>query len=169
MRLERFAEYKTLYFEANTTDADFEENAREIDSQVAALLAASLPDTDPRALPFVPFDLGTHTDENLHLNAEDGRKAFETTFGSPRHRRDTKAVSWRLDPRAYHGRDVLLVRGRSLPAGFHWDVEAPRGGAHVMTATEVWHVKRDQYINVYPDMYVRTTRDGGRRIWPENE
>lgn len=170
MRLERRAEYKTLYISraAPATAADVDVVVGAFAGFLASADTSSAPDTDPRALPFSSFDLGRRVDEDLGLNTEDGRSEFEKEFGPHRARRDSSAVSWNLHARDYHGRDTLLLRGRPLPAGFHWDVPGPRGGAHVLTPTEVWYVTRTQYINVYPDAYVRTTREGGRRIWPRN-
>jgi hypothetical protein len=161
--------YKALYYAQaadSATDA-LDAIVTQIDAQLA-VDRGPMPDTDPRALPFPSFDLGAQLETDLALHSEEGRVAFETVFGPARARNDAKGVGWHLEPRAYHGRDALNVRGQPLPPGFHWDVPGPRGGAHVATATEVWRVKRDQYINVYPDMYVRTTRDGGRRVWPQN-
>ena len=170
MRLSNLIAYKAMYF-ALGAGAHVDEHAarvrEEIADALAAIAGAVCVDTDPRSLPFIPFDLGGAYEDDLALDADHGRDAFRATYGPHRDRTDASGVGWKLDPRAYHGQDVLTVKGRALPGGFHWDVAGPRGGTHLVTAAEVWHVKRNQYLNVYPDNYVRTTRDGGRRIWPD--
>jgi len=118
--------------------------------------------------PILPFDVGRIRDRDLNLDTEEGRLAFDGVHGPARSRRDAQDVFWNLDPRAYHGGDSLLIRGASLPTGCHWDVEIKRGSAHVFMAAEVWKLKQGQYLNVYPDMHSRTTRQGARKVWPKN-
>ncbi len=127
-----------------------------------------LADLDPRALPFLPFDLGRRKDEDLGLETPEGRAAFRESFGPARTRRDARGVEWRLNRRAFHGRDVLSVRGQELCKGLHWDVQLDRGSADLCMADEVWNIKRSQYLNIYPDMHTRSTRRGGRKVWPKN-
>jgi hypothetical protein len=168
MRLSRLVTYKALLFNCS---ADSEGLADSIATALAGVdsdvRGKAIDAFDPRSLPFLPFELGGQRDENLQLDTPEGRLRFDQGFGPARHRRDQQDVSWKLDPRAYHGQETLLVRGRSLPPGFHWDVEIDRGTAHLCMAAEVWDLKRGQYLNVYADMHTRTTRDGGRRVWPK--
>jgi hypothetical protein len=51
------------------------------------------------------------------------------------------------------------VAGCLLSKGFHWDVEAPRGGAMLCSSDSVWKVQGQGYVNVYPDGVIR----GGKR------
>jgi hypothetical protein len=124
-------------------------------------------DTDPRSLPLLPFDLGDRKHDDLRLDSEEGRRDFDGAFGPSRARCDAADVIWRLNPRAYHGGDTLATRGRPLPQGLHWDVQVERRTCLIKMATEVWQLKRNQYLNIYPDLHVRTTRKGPRRWWPK--
>lgn len=173
VRLRQLLRYKALLFERRS-GGDADAAARGVVNETAALALElrdrQMADTDPRALPFLPFDLGARLDVDLELETDAGRERFEVEFGPPRRRRDAQSADWCLDPKAYHGRDALLVRGHRLPAGFHWDVEVSRGAIKLCMTAEVWQLRRNQYLNVYPDMYVRPTRaGGGRRVWPENK
>ena len=119
--------------------------------------------TDPRALPLHVFDAGS---ERIDLSNPAGVKAFRQSFGRPREREDHAGRCWK---RGFpHGRSALLVAGRDLPAGTHWDVSAG-GRFHLMNSHEVWEIKGNGYVNVYPDEYVRGPRKGARnqvrRLW----
>jgi hypothetical protein len=166
VQLERLLVYKTVWTSLNATapttsgDAMLDELAR------IETIPCTTEDTDPRSIPFLPFDLGAKRHADLQLNTRDGRDAFESEFGPARSRKDAEVVGWRLDPRAYHGTETLRLRGGTLPKGFHWDVQVERGSILLKMATEVWKIKRGQYLNVYPDLHVRTTQDGGRKLWP---
>lgn len=167
--LNRLIEYKSIYHKLNEAQfySEFNSLIDELAITYTEASRSSAPDSDPRALPFIPFDLGSQINVHLELNLETGRDVFEENFGPQRNRRDSRERRWPLNVRAYHGRETPLLRGKPLPTGMHWDVNFDSGGGEICTATEVWKLKRGQYINIYPDMAVRTTReDGGRRIWP---
>lgn len=168
MRLERLMVYRTIWqsLPASSVGEQIDQVATELASLVAA--GGKMEDTDPMSVPFLPFDLGRKRNEDLRLFTDEGKREFHDTFGPPRSREDADEVMWKLDPRAYHGSDTLKTRGRVLPQGMHWDVEVKRGAKYIRMANEVWHVKKGQYINVYPDLAVRTTRkNGGKRHWPK--
>lgn len=167
VRLERLLTYRSLWKESTAMlpaeAPGIIEELKELEEHAKGKAAA---DVDPRALAFLPFDLGRRCHDDLGLNTTAGAEAFEAEFGPPRSRKDSGQVDWRLDQRAYHGGQTLLLRGWALPTGLHWDVSVSRGSCLLRFASEVWQLKTKQYLNVYPDLYVRTSRDGGRKIWP---
>lgn len=172
VRLRHLFRYKALIFDKHAfgdADAIVSDVVSQSGAMEKELAGRQIDDTDPRALPFIPFDLGARRDEDLELETEGGRATFVRDFGPARRRRDSQNVSWVLDQRAYHGKDALLIRGHKLPVGCHWDVQVDRGAVFLCTSAEVWHIKEGQYLNIYPDMHARRTRRaGGKRVWPEN-
>ena len=171
MRLKYLVEYKSAYVKL---DGSHLEAAPEtvLDAIKAKLespekrIAGYL---DARALPFLPFRLD-EPNENLDLDTQEGQKRFLMRYGKARQRVDANHVEWSLDPNLFHGKDTLSVHGICLPTGCHWDVKSTRGSATLYTAAEKWSLKAGQYVNIYPDMHVRTAqRKGGKRIWASNK
>lgn len=123
-------------------------------------------DADPRVLPLHVFSVGPRRPD---LADSGGAAEFREQYGPASSRRDAAGIDWRrADPRALHGGEALDVAGRSLPAGFHWDVSRRRGSIRLTTAEEVWKLAgRGAYLNVYPDAHVRPPKDRRvRRVWP---
>ena len=118
---------------------------------------------DPRCFPLHVFSPSV---DQVDLGSGCGRQRFLETYGPGPPQTHRRRLRWRRGPN--HGRDRLHVAGLELPRGFHWDVarEGPHGGAiRVVTAREVWEVKRGGYLNIYPDAYIRGGRES-RRVWP---
>ena len=112
---------------------------------------------DPRCLPFHVFD-------TPHVNLDEGpqRQIFDDAHGSGAQRLDNRGLTWRLDPRGFHGREGLHVAGCELPPGFHWDVSVPSGPKILTTGTDRWQVFR--YINIAPDAHFRGRKPHARKI-----
>jgi hypothetical protein len=120
---------------------------------------------DPRCLPLHAFSVDRVWSA---LREPSGRDDFAREHGPARFRVDTEEKRWsRADRRAYHGASVLVVAGRELAQGMHWDVTSERGKARLTTSHEVWQIadKRQAYLNVYPDAHVRPGPQA-RRVWP---
>jgi hypothetical protein len=112
---------------------------------------------DPRCLPFHVFSgnaSGLDNPERRHL--------FNQEHGSAHARTDRRGLTWRLDPRAYHGQEALCVSGTLLPPGFHWDVETAGRTTEVSTPEGVWQVM--EYVNVYPDAHLRPRPPHARKL-----
>jgi len=97
---------------------------------------------DPRCLPLHVFRCGRHW--NRHLLRAEGRAAFDDQYGTGHSRTDERGFRWEKGPA--HGRDVRIVSGCELPAGFQWDVQ---GSGEFWTPKAGWLVRR--YVNVAPD------------------
>ena len=108
--------------------------------------------SDPRCLPFhifktvVPIGI---------LATEKERKAFSNTHGAPSNRHDGYDLRWRSPRGALHGGGQLHISGYELEKGFHWDVDSGKGRRTVITTEGEWTIQRGEYLNIYPDGYVR--------------
>lgn len=112
---------------------------------------------DPRCLPLHVFRADV-TD----LSTNDGREAFNSKHGSGTLRRDDRGLLWRLNPRIFHGTEILSIAGKPLPRGFHWDVET-NGRREISTPEGIWEIF--DYVNVYPDAHLRPSgREHARRV-----
>ena len=115
---------------------------------------------DPRCLPFhlfrrrIPFD---------DLTTGEGQTRFTQRYGSQSSRLDDNGLCWNRPQRALHGRDILQVAGRELAMGFHWDVVAGSRGSTITTTSDVWQIKSNGYINIYPDAHVRSGGTASRK------
>jgi hypothetical protein len=120
---------------------------------------------DPRALPLHVFE----TAEDWAALGQTGRdQEFVKLYGRPTDRRDAGDKFWKRGHH-FHGADALTISRRSIPAGAHWDVSVARGKATVYTSHEVWHLPKGgrNYLNIYPDEYVRLPRRNKcKRKWP---
>ena len=112
---------------------------------------------DPRCLPLHVF-----ATERTDLDEPQQRQAFEDDHGTGACRLDNRRLTWRLDPRSFHGRERLHVAGYELPPGFHWDVSVQNGPKKLTTGTEHWQVSR--YINIAPDAHFRGREPYARKI-----
>lgn len=161
MPVERFVRHKAAYRTVGAEDAV---------SQLFDELhlwpgeRACLDDRDPRILPMHVFS-ATEWGE-LH---GDERTRFEREHGKPTALVDHAQRQWKRTT-ALHGSQQLHVRGTSLPAGFHWDVQSPGSAEHLGTHTVAWAFKRGSYANIYPDATIRAGQRSAlsaRPIWNE--
>ena len=112
---------------------------------------------DPRCLPLHVF-----ASQRTDLDERTQRQAFDGSHGTGACRVDNRGLTWRLDPKNFHGRERLHVAGCELPSGFHWDVSVPNGPRELATGTEHWLVSR--YINIAPDAHFRGRAPYARKI-----
>lgn len=162
MTLQRFVRYKAVYRALHEEDA-----ARDL---IDALMLwpgeeAFSDERDHRVLPLHVF---SRTDwAELHLDA--GIASFERAHGRAAHLVDYSDRDW-VRPSAFHGKDVLHLRGMELRAGHHWDVQSTRSAGRMSTHLEVWSFPRGAYVNVYPNAVVRSGQSSGTSatpIWDE--
>lgn len=121
---------------------------------------------DPPCFPFHVFR-SHHTELETLADRLTFRAKHRRGDGHGSFWRDDNRLNWRLDPRAFHGRETLHVAGHALPPGFHWDVSADREDSPtVTTLAGRWEItgKRGGYLNVYPDGNVRWGRPFARRL-----
>ena len=114
---------------------------------------------DPRCLPFHVFDTNFDLDR---LGCRHGRGSFAEKHGAQSRRSDGKGLTWTRPGGAHHGYDTLQVAGRELIRGFHWDVEG-NVNQRIVTTLQSWRLKRNAYVNVYPDGHIRTNDKRARR------
>jgi hypothetical protein len=112
---------------------------------------------DPRVLPLHVFD-----NSRVWPDLDEGNSRSQFALEYP-DLRDACGRVWTVD-RALHGRESLTVACLALPSGYHWDVARGRSTERLVTCHEIWRVKINGHVNVYPDAYVRST--GARRVWP---
>lgn len=123
---------------------------------------------DPRALPLHVFDPTTAWPS---LWSEVGRLDFERRYGvKGSARRDFAGRVWER-PSALHGSpdgtgNPLVVAGRTMPTGYHWDVQRGRGKERITNTHEVWLVGPGGYLNIYPNAHIRTG-SRSRRVWQD--
>ena len=115
---------------------------------------------DPRCLPFHVFDTGF---DLRCLDSQDGRRHFAGLHGAQSSRLDGKGLGWTRG--VPHGYETLQVAGHELRTGFHWDV-AGKLKQHITTTSEVWKLKPNGYVNVYPDAHIRGNRKAANRVYP---
>ena len=115
---------------------------------------------DPRCLPFHVFDTGFNLE---HLNCLDVRQRFAAMHGAQSSRLDGQDFKWVRG--VFHGQETLQVAGRELTTGFHWDVSG-RLNQRIITTSEVWKLKPNGYVNVYPDAHIRGNTKGANRVYP---
>ena len=120
---------------------------------------------DPRCLPLHVFK--TKLDLN-QLATVEGRSLFGQTHGPQSSRADSNELHWRRPRGPYHGRDSLYVAGCRLAQGFHWDVSTKQAPQRIATTSEIWEIKRNGYVNVYPDQHVRKGKQS-RRVLPKRK
>lgn len=146
--LERFVRYKCFYSLITRME--------EVDAALTQALdwmgGVHCEDSrDPRCLPTAIFE----TKNEYSLDTQDQRQSFVAAHrASKRSNALTDACSktWEAGPN--HTLDLLQVGGRTLPIGFHWDVQTARDTV-VVTGWERWRVPGKGYTNVHPDAYVR--------------
>ncbi len=121
---------------------------------------------DPRILPLHIFAMKGEYD----LNRQPDRQQFRRSHRQQRDRTlvDRRKRRW-SPPRsgASHGREPQTVRGLRLDDGYHWDVTT-RKSPVVASVNMIWNVPRGEYVNIYPDGYIRR---GGRskQVWSHQQ
>ena len=111
-----------------------------------------LGESDPRCLPFHVF---VADNDQYDLSNGDDRRRFEVDHGRQSSRRDDRDRLWkRPPPQQMHGQPILQVAGRELTQGFHWDVNS-QGKCTISNTWERWEVRRNGYVNVYPNAHIR--------------
>jgi hypothetical protein len=111
---------------------------------------------DPRCLPFHVFK-----GDGVDLRFVERRQAFNDRYGPGALRRDDSSLEWVLDPRAFHGREVLTIAGCCCRPGFHWDVASTRPW-RLATPAGVWEGKG--HVNVSPDAHIRPKGNNVRKV-----
>lgn len=108
--------------------------------------------SDPRCLPFHIFQTAVPIGI---LATHDGRRSFANAHGAPSNRHDDNDLRWRSPRGALHGGKQLHISGYELEKGFHWDVDSAKRRRKVITTEGEWKIQRGEYLNIYPDGYVR--------------
>jgi hypothetical protein len=106
---------------------------------------------DPRCFPTAIFE----TREQYPLNTHEERRAFVKLHRESRRSSaltDARGRTWQIGPE--HTLDLLQVGGRTLPIGFHWDVQA-RHDSVIVTGWERWELRGRGYTNIHPDALIR--------------
>ena len=106
---------------------------------------------DPRCLPAAVFE----TREQYSLNTRTERQVFMRLHKASRRGGDLIDVcdrTWQIGPE--HTMELIQVAGRTLPVGFHWDVQARRDSV-IVTGWERWKLRGRGYTNVHPDALIR--------------
>lgn len=117
-------------------------------------------DPDPRCLPFPIFRTKTTFD---NLECSERRGDFEGVHHTCRGREDALNLNWEINPRAFHSRDTLVVAGKALTTGFHWDVQNnARGAIRLSSPTETWEIM--SYANIFPDGTIIGRQPYARKI-----
>ena len=152
MPLSRFVRYKAFHCQVepnwfwkqlSKTFASFESWAEKTDCEG---------ESDPRCLPFHVFETDA---DSYDLGKKEDRKRFQVDYGPQSSRRDGRDRIWsRPNSRQMHGTETLRVAGRELTVGFHWDVSSERK-IRISNTFEVWEIKRNGYVNVYPNAHIR--------------
>jgi hypothetical protein len=122
-------------------------------------------DGDPRVLPLHVFET---SGDWSGLGTRPIDRRFAATYGPPHKRIDDGGKAWtRPPPGAFHGGGSIVVAGRALTVGLHWDVSTKSRRARVYTTHEVWELRRRTgYLNVHPNAYIRKARRStARQIW----
>lgn len=117
---------------------------------------------DPRVLPLHVFEV---SGDWSRLGEPEVDAEFARIYGKVANRRDEGGRDW-ARASALHGRDLLTIARRRLDQGAHWDVTTQRRSATLRTSYQVWHMRfrpRD-YLNVYPNEYVRKTSGSGCKL-----
>ena len=150
--LSRFVRYKAFHcqLDPNRSGEPLSETVADFQSWIEN--ADCEGESDPRCLPFHVFE--TDIDQ-YDLSKSDDRKRFENDHGRQHARRDARDRIWyRPNARQMHGREILQIAGHALMQGFHWDVSSEHK-VKISNISEVWEIKRNGYLNVYPNGHIR--------------
>src|SRR5882724_1512230 len=133
MSLERFIKYKCFYTLVSRPQEV--ENAFEEALAWMSDIHCEGP-RDPRCLPSAIFE----TQRPHALDTRDERQEFINLHRVSRSSNDlidARDRIWHVGPA--HTRDLIQVGGRTLPIGFHWDVQASRDTV-IATGWETWRL-----------------------------
>lgn len=109
---------------------------------------------DPRCLPRMMFPSACPTHLPQHEQRQDFRKQHRVRGSSTWVDGEGRIWDHAGPP---HTLDAVHVGGVCLPLGMHWDVNSSRR-FEVANGWEKWVVRREGYINVHPDGYLRGQR-----------
>ena len=159
-RLSMFVKYKAFHAQLDPEkfDADWRRQEQAFKMWMKAVNCEG--ESDPRCLPFHVF---TSSTDKYDLNNDEGRRRFADHHGQQSYRRDDEDRVWNR-AQALHGAVEVTIAGRNLVRGFHWDVSAKKE-FKIATTSAIWQIRRDGYINVYPDAYIRKTKSS-KRMYP---
>ena len=149
MALEKFVEYKCSY-ELITRPEEVENVLAKTFSWLEVVNCEG--PHDPRCLPAAVFE----KNRDYRLESQRERKSFiddHTPAKNNNTLTDVRGRQWQIGPN--HTRDLLHVAGRTLPIGFHWDVQASRKSSIIATGWETWNLPGGAYVNIHPDAYIR--------------
>jgi len=106
---------------------------------------------DPRCYPTVVFE----TLREYPLDTLRERRDFVSLHRTSKRSSaltDARSRTWQIGPA--HTKDLIQVGGRTLPIGFHWDVQASRDST-IVTGWEIWRLPGKGYTNIHPDALIR--------------
>jgi hypothetical protein len=147
--LERFVQYKCSYVLVTRPE--------EVDGALARVLAwmsgihCEGP-RDPRCFPTAVFE----TRREYPLDTRQERQEFVGLHRASKRSSaltDARGRTWQIGPE--HTLDLIQVGGRTLPIGFHWDVQAANNSTTIATGWETWHLPGRGYTNIHPDALIR--------------
>src|SRR6266496_1911523 len=149
--LERFIQYKCSF--------NLVSRPEEVEGALASALAWMSGtycegQNDPRCYPTAIFE----TNGVYPLETPDERQRFIRAHRASKKSNaltDARYPTWQTGP--YPTLELIPVAGRTLPIGFHWDVQAGRDSI-IATGWETWYLPGGGYTNISPDAVIR----GGR-------
>jgi hypothetical protein len=106
---------------------------------------------DPRCYPTAVFE----TNQIYPLETPKERQEFIRVHRVSKRSNsltDARGRAWQVGP--YHTLELIQVGGRTLPIGFHWDVQAARDSI-IATGWETWRLPGRGYTNISPDAMIR--------------
>ena len=158
--LRRFVQHKAFHYriDPNRISEQWPESALAFQSWIEGVGCED--EADPRCLPFHVF--ATDLDK-YDLGTPSGRQRFERDHRWRNSRRDDKGLLWnRPHAGQMHGQPILHVAGRNVIRGFHWDVSSQRKSQTVSNTSEIWKIKREGHVNIYPNAHIRGSKHASR-------
>ena len=160
--LYEFVRYKAFYSDISP-GSSYDQQAEALTAEMEQWISVANKcegENDPRCLPFHVF----RTKQiDYDLNIQSDRQRFNRQHGNQSSRNDDNGLLWdRPSGSGIHGGQAVQVAGRTLVAGFHWDVSAAsraKGTKMVSNTRAIWKIERNGYVNIYPDEHIR----GGKR------
>lgn len=146
MTLEKFVRYKACFIVASPEHST-DDIVRVAEDWIEVVRCAG--DSDPRCLPLHVF-----SPDRDWVGLESSTVAFDDHHGIGNRRTDSVGRRWPKDL-SHHGLQVDVVAGHSMQQGFHWDAQALRNESFVYNAQEVWEIREDGHLNIYPDSHMR--------------
>jgi hypothetical protein len=152
LSLETFVRHKSMF--CRLRHAQEVERAFHVFEEWRASPAGCSGFNDPRVLPLHVFEVDRDWSE---LGEPSVDAEFAKRYGKSSDRRDAESKRW-ARATAFHGQKRLTIARHELEPGAHWDVTAPNS-ATLLTSHQVWKMKSKShdYLNVYPNEFVRKT------------